>query len=220
MVQISQKIFALDEIFDLNFDKFPLASFYNDYPFLIIKNFFTKQECDDVIKSLNKNEDYKAKLISKESLNENIRKTILHKPTDKIRDMFENKINLFKKEIESFFGVSLFRGTDIQILEYKEKGHYNCHSDNSSILIQNGKIVGFKKVAPQRKLTTLLFLNSNFTGGEIEFCYLRYYNNKKVVLKPEEGMMIVFPSNPLFSHKVMEVKKGQRYAIVKWWDVI
>jgi len=38
MIPISNKIYAKKEIFDLSFKKYPLASFYNDYPFLIFEN--------------------------------------------------------------------------------------------------------------------------------------------------------------------------------------
>ncbi len=220
MVFISQKIYAKEEVFNLPFDKFPLASFYNEYPFLIINNFLSKNECHEIINSLDKNEKYKAKIISNNNLNESIRKTILHNPTDKLRELFHKRINKYKNDIEKFFGVSLLKGTDIQILEYKEGGHYNCHADNASVIMKNNHIVGYKVVRSERKLTTLLFLNEDFLGGEIEFCHLRYYNNKRVILKPKIGMMIVFPSHGLFAHKVFEIKKGKRFAIVKWWNVI
>ncbi|QCT94784.1 hypothetical protein FE773_06195 [Caminibacter mediatlanticus TB-2] len=54
MVFISQKIYAKEEVFNLPFDKFPLASFYNEYPFLIINNFLSKNECHEIINSLDK----------------------------------------------------------------------------------------------------------------------------------------------------------------------
>jgi len=218
VLQISQKISALKEIWEMDFEKYPLASFYNEYPFLIFENVLDKNKCKYIINSLRKNETYKAKLISK-GLDENIRKTILHKPTNEIRKIFERVISEKKEEIEKFFGVSLLSGSDIQILEYKNGGFYKRHADNASEIYKDGKLVGYKVIAPERKITTLLFLNDDFEGGEIEFSHLRYNNGNKVIFKPKAGEMIVFPSHGLFAHEVKKVK-GNRFAIVKWWSVI
>jgi len=218
MIPISQKVYALKEIWNMDFEKYPLASFYNEYPFLIFENVLDKKECEKIINSLKKDETYKAKLISK-GLDEEIRKTILHKPTEEIRRIFENVINSKKDEIEKFFGVSLLKGTDIQILEYKDGGFYKRHADNSSEIYKGNELMGYKLIAPERKITTLLFLNDDFEGGEIEFCHLRYNNGKRVIFKPRAGEMIVFPSHGLFAHEVKKVR-GNRFAIVKWWSVI
>ena len=68
--------------------------------------------------------------------------------------------------------------------------------------------VGFKCVAPERKLTTVLFGTSHesnteggeegFSGGELLFNYLFDKDENMVTLKPRAGDMIVFPSNPYF----------------------
>jgi len=218
MVPISNKIYAKKEIFDLPFEKYPLASFYNDYPFLIFENVLSKEKCTQIINSLKKDETYKAELIKK-GLDEDIRKTILHKPTKEIRKIFENIINEKKDIIEKFFGVSLLSGTDIQILEYKDGGFYKRHADNASELVKNGRVVGYKLIKPERKITTLLFLNNDFDGGEIEFSHLRFKDGNKVIFKPKAGKMIVFPSHGLFAHEVKKVR-GKRFAMVKWWNVI
>ena len=218
MIPISQKICALKEIWEMDFEKTPLASFYNEYPFLIYENVLNKDECQKIINSLNTNEQYKAKLISK-GLDEEIRKTTLHKPTDEIREIFEKVINSKREKIERFFNVILMGGTDIQILEYKNGGFYKRHADNASEIYKNGKLVGYKVVRPDRKITTLLFLNDDFEGGEIEFSHLRYNNGKRVIFKPKAGQMIVFPSHGLFAHEVKKVK-GNRFALVKWWNCL
>ena len=216
MIQISQKIFALSNIWNMDFEKKPLASFYNEYPFLIFDNLLSKDECNAVINSLKKSEGYKAKLIAK-GLDETIRKTILHQPTREIRAFFEKIINAKKEKIERFFNCLLTNGSDIQILEYKDGGFYKRHADNASEIYKNGKLINYKLIAPQRKITTLLFLNDDFEGGEIEFSHLRYADLNRVILKPKAGQMIVFPSHGLFAHEVKKVK-GNRFAIVKWWN--
>ena len=216
MVFISQKIYALDEIWEMDFEKYPMASFYNEYPFLVFENLLSKEECKEAILSLGEC-DYKAQLVGG-GVNEDIRKTIIHSPTSKIREIFEKAFYSVKDKIEKFYGVSFIKGTELQVLEYKEGGFYKCHADNASEIVKNGKLIGYKVVKPERKLTTLLFLNDEYEGGEIEFCHLRFLDGKRVVHKPKAGEMIVFPSHGLFAHEVKPVFGNNRFAVVKWWN--
>ncbi|MEO1928636.1 MAG: 2OG-Fe(II) oxygenase [Nautiliaceae bacterium] len=216
MVPISQKIYALDEIWEMDFEKYPMASFYNEYPFWVFENLLSKEECKEAILSLGKC-DYKAGLVGG-GVNEDIRKTIIHSPTSKIREIFEKAFYNVKDKIEKFYGVSFIKGTELQVLEYKEGGFYKCHSDNASEIVKNGKLAGYKVVKPERKLTTLLFLNDEYEGGEVEFCHLRFSDGKRVVHKPKAGEMIVFPSHGLFAHEVKPVFGNNRFAVVKWWN--
>jgi SM-20-related protein len=121
--------------------------------------------------------------------------------------------------------------TDIQVLEYKEGYFYVKHADDSSELIdENGDTVGFKCVAPERKLTTVLFATSHqcntqegsecFSGGELLFNYFFNEKGEPVKIKAEAGDMVVFPSNPYFSHEVLPVQKGYRLTLVQWHDAI
>jgi hypothetical protein len=52
----------------------------------------------------------------------------------------------------------------------------------------------------------ILYLNDDYEGGEIEF------SNQGVSLKPDEGSLIIFPSNEPYLHKVNEIKSGDRYT--------
>ena len=54
------------------------------------------------------------------------------------------------------------------------------------------------------------YLNSEFGGGELEFCDLG------LTIKPKKGMMIAFPSYKEFAHKVHPVTWGHRYTLVSW----
>jgi SM-20-related protein len=217
LVPISQKVGALQEVWNLPFNKTPLANPYQEYPFLLLHNALEPSKCEAVIASLTK-ERFEARLRQK-GLDESIRKTILHKPTPFIESIFQEVIRKHQEQIETFFNVSLFGGTKIQILEYENGGFYKCHADNASEIRKDGKLLDYKVVAPSRKITTLLFLNDDFLGGEIEFCHLRYFDGKEVVFKPKQGTMIVFPSHGLFAHEVRPVT-GRRFAVVKWWEAI
>jgi SM-20-related protein len=218
MIPISQKIYALKEVWEMDFEKYPMASFYNEYPFLVFENLLSKEECKEAVSSLGVC-DYKAALVGG-GVNEEIRKTIIHLPTKKIKELFEKAFYGVKDEVERFYGVSFLKGTELQVLEYKEGGFYKCHADNASEILKDGRLLGYKTVKPERKLTTLLFLNDDYEGGEVEFCHLRYKNGKRVIHKPKAGEMIVFPSHGLFAHEVKPVYGNNRFAVVKWWNVI
>lgn len=57
-------------------------------------------------------------------------------------------------------------------------------------------------------LTALCLLNDDFQGGEFLLCH------KKVTLNA--GDIIVFPSNFMYPHEVLEVTSGTRYSMVSW----
>jgi SM-20-related protein len=133
--------------------------------------------------------------------------------------------------IEEYFNIALTLATDVQVLEYKKGFFYIKHADDSSEIIdKDQQTIGFKLVAPQRKLTTVLFATSYathmdektycFSGGELMFNYLYTKEGETVKIKPEAGDMIIFPSNPYFSHEVLPVEEGYRLTLVQWHDAL
>jgi predicted 2-oxoglutarate/Fe(II)-dependent dioxygenase YbiX len=87
----------------------------------------------------------------------------------------------------------------------------------------------FYTIAPQRKLTTVLFTTSHskhiedpyhFSGGELLFNYLFDKDGNTIKFEPKAGDMIIFPSNPYFSHEVLRVQQGYRLTLVQWHDAI
>jgi predicted 2-oxoglutarate/Fe(II)-dependent dioxygenase YbiX len=61
-----------------------------------------------------------------------------------------------------------------------------------------------------RAISAVIYLNDNYEGGQIEF------PNFKVKLKPEKGMLILFPSNYAYRHVAHEVTQGTKYSLVTW----
>jgi Rps23 Pro-64 3,4-dihydroxylase Tpa1-like proline 4-hydroxylase len=61
-----------------------------------------------------------------------------------------------------------------------------------------------------RRVSTVYYLNEDYTGGEISF------NNFGVTYKPKANEMIIFPSSYVYSHAVSPIISGTRYAIVSW----
>ena len=113
-------------------------------------------------------------------------------------------------------------------MEYTKGSFYKQHSDDSSVLLKDDEVVGFLPVALERKITSVLFTTNhsdivsknNFDGGELIFNYLYDRKGEIVQIKPKAGDMILFFSNPYFTHEVLEVKKGFRVSLVQWHDAI
>lgn len=235
MVQISNHIFCEKYLTTLDIKTGILPNPYYDYPFMIIKNFLPHKTCKEINASMKTNQDViDAKIRNQNGMridthiNTNIRKTKIHKLDAIHKSIYDTRFLKHQKDIETFFNLALTTSTKIQVLEYTKGSFYKQHSDDSSVLLKDNKIVGFLPVAPQRKITTVLFTTShsniasenNFKGGELVFNYLFDNKGQKIQVKPESGDMIVFLSNPYFTHEVLEIKEGYRVSLVQWHDAI
>jgi predicted 2-oxoglutarate/Fe(II)-dependent dioxygenase YbiX len=82
------------------------------------------------------------------------------------------------------------------MLRYSTGQEYKAHKDGET---ESG-----------RALSAILYLNDEYTGGEVEFV------NYGVKIKPKPGMLLLFPSNYAYSHIAHPVTSGTKYAIVTW----
>ena len=92
--------------------------------------------------------------------------------------------------------------TNFRINCYETGGFMKEHIDN--IHHSHGQKTGYPH------LTSLIFLNDNYEGGEFMMLDETY--------KPEvkQGSVIVFPSNFMYDHEVKKVTKGNRYSVMTW----
>ena len=82
------------------------------------------------------------------------------------------------------------------MLRYRTGQEYKAHKDGNTI--------------SGRSLSAILYLNDDYTGGDIEFVF------HDVKIKPKAGMLILFPSNYAYAHIAHPVTSGTKYAIVTW----
>jgi hypothetical protein len=61
-----------------------------------------------------------------------------------------------------------------------------------------------------RRISTVYYLNDNYTGGEIVFPRF------EITYKPVANEFLVFPSNYVYNHSVLPVTEGTRYSVVSW----
>jgi predicted 2-oxoglutarate/Fe(II)-dependent dioxygenase YbiX len=81
-------------------------------------------------------------------------------------------------------------------LRYGPGGFYEDHVDEAG---ETGRI-----------LSCSILLNDDFAGGEMAWF------DEALVVPPERGMVILFPSSFLFPHAVLPVREGSRYSVVTW----
>lgn len=88
------------------------------------------------------------------------------------------------------------REHSIHLLKYGVGGHLPAHQDQG---------------ISSRVLSSVMYLNDNYEGGEIEFL------NSNVKIRPEAGSIIFFPSNFLYVHEVFPITQGFRYSMPHWY---
>ncbi len=93
-----------------------------------------------------------------------------------------------------------------QILRYQSGGHYALHADSDHWSASDRKWVK----GLDRDISILLYLNDNFSGGELEFPLFNYH------YKPRPGDLLFFPSDYRYRHQAHPVEDGLRYVIVSW----
>lgn len=93
-------------------------------------------------------------------------------------------------------GIDQLIHEDYSILRYSGGQSYSAHSDGSTYTA--------------RSVSAICYLNNDYLGGEIEFV------NFGIKIKPDPGMLILFPSNYAYSHIAHPVTSGIKYALVTW----
>jgi predicted 2-oxoglutarate/Fe(II)-dependent dioxygenase YbiX len=82
------------------------------------------------------------------------------------------------------------------MLRYRGGQEYKAHYDGGT---ESGRCV-----------SAIVYLNNDYEGGHVEF------TNFGVKIKPEPGMLLLFPSSYPYTHIAHPVTSGTKYAIVTW----
>lgn len=230
MHQISNYVYASDELLSWDIPTKRLPNPYHDFPYMVLEGVLSPSECRAITAHALSDKDAVQAELRGKSLDTAIRKTDLHTLSTEHRALYDRRFETVRSEIEAFFAISLSKATDVQVLGYECGAFYVKHSDDASELRDSdGNVVGYRTVAPERKLTTVLFTTSytpnptdsdHFSGGELLFNYLCDEAGNTITLRPEAGDMVVFLSNPYFAHEVLPVKEGFRLSLVQWHDAL
>ncbi len=114
--------------------------------------------------------------------------------------------DIYTRGVGPYYGVTIEWFEMPHILRYPPGGNYIVHSDCENWDPERNCWV--KGV--DRDYSSILYLNSDFTGGALAF------PNLNLQLHPRAGMLVTFPSDHRFIHAAKETLSGLRYAFVTW----
>ena len=113
-----------------------------------------------------------------------------------LNNLFFENFDPIEKDYMATYGIGSDWHDSYGILKYGEGQQFTNHIDDHP--------------SYHRRISTVYYLNENYTGGEINFPRFG------VTLKPKANQMIVFPSTYVYNHSVSPVIEGERYAVVSW----
>lgn len=114
--------------------------------------------------------------------------------------------------INPFFAVEVRDREPLQVLHYGVGGHYIAHVDAETLYKDDIGLEMWEKTL-DRDLSVVYFLNDDFEGGEL------FFPSFDLIIKPEAGTLVCFPSDHNFIHGVRPVTAGHRYTAVTWMRV-
>jgi Rps23 Pro-64 3,4-dihydroxylase Tpa1-like proline 4-hydroxylase len=119
--------------------------------------------------------------------------------SDRLFLALDTAFNHYSKELYPYAARSIKGGEDnMSILKYEKAGFLSEHIDHGT---------------SSRTLSVVLYLNDEYSGGEINFPHV----GNGITIKPEAGSAIFFPSNFVFTHSVNEISDGIRYSLPNWY---
>lgn len=141
-------------------------------------------------------------------------------------ELYGNILYLAQKEIEARFEVKVRNEQYLlnrwrvgreqrphvdYVLDEEENNYDNMHQFGMT----DEYIELFKKNYKTKHFSTMIYLNSDFEGGEL---YFPHYDNLHI--KPEDNMMICFKGDSNHMHGVEKVTSGIRYTLSLFWTEI
>lgn len=128
---------------------------------------------------------------------------------DNTVNAFLELTELIHKVIEKKFICSVYREELCSMVVYKSGNFLPKHIDN--VPGQNLTTPGGN---PSRDISSTLYYNDNYSGGEIVFM------DQNLKIKPKAGSLILFPSNEDYPHEVLPVLFGNRYCSTNFWSLV
>jgi hypothetical protein len=113
-----------------------------------------------------------------------------------LNNIFFEHFDPIEKDYMATYGIFSEWHDTYGILKYGEGQQFTNHIDDHP--------------SYHRRVSTIYYLNDNYTGGEINFPRFG------ITFKPKANQMIIFPSTYVYNHSVSPVIEGERYAVVSW----
>lgn len=113
-----------------------------------------------------------------------------------LNNLFFEGFDIIEKDYMASYGVYSEWHDSYGVLKYGEGQQFTNHIDDHPNY--------------HRRISTVYYLNDDYTGGEINFPRFN------ITFKPKANQMILFPSTYVYNHSVSPVVSVTRYAVVSW----
>jgi len=120
-----------------------------------------------------------------------------HAPLREELKEYQMALNSVTSEINTSYGVGFKGDEGLKVLRYDKDIEYEVRVDPH---LHNARL-----------LTAHMFLNDDFTGGQIEFPY------HDITVQPKVGTLVVFPPSWSYSFTAHPVKDGEKYVLLTWY---
>jgi predicted 2-oxoglutarate/Fe(II)-dependent dioxygenase YbiX len=182
--------------------------FSNPRLFFIESNFWSAEECWQLRQISRFGKAEYAGIYSEGQLevNPDFRKTKRVMLTPSLHKEIERSIWTAKPRLEEHFDLQLTELQGSQLLVYEPGDYFHTHQDE-----------GRTPSIHTRKISIVIFLNTEFEGGDIVFYQDAEHlkPNEGFHFRAEEGLLLAF--SPYLHHEVQSVTGGVRYCIVTWF---
>lgn len=177
-------------------------------PNVWINDVFTNRELDIIENYCDNKELNDAKIVTDEYVNQvRISKIAFISKDQTTEWMFARFNNLINRINVGYYGFDLYGYESIQYTTYDKDGKFEWHTD-----LLYGDQLGNTVNNDTRKLTLVMLLNDNFTGGELMIS--TGSEDKASYVEMKRGTVVAFPS--FVPHKVKPVTSGLRKSLVIW----
>lgn len=111
-----------------------------------------------------------------------------------IHKQVEDRLDLCLRHYESLWYLSMQYKEAFNFVKYNPGKYFKVHSDDGPYYTCT--------------ISSVVYLNDDYDGGEIA------YPRHDLIIKPEAGDILINPSTFVYEHASLEVRSGQKYAVV------
>jgi hypothetical protein len=140
---------------------------------------------------------------------------IVNKP---IAYLFKKYENLMRSEAEKQYSLAINKDRGLDFFIHPVNSYLEPHTDiidyhQEEVYDVGNLLIEQEKVWPflwSGHVSIIIYLNDNYEGGVL------YFPDQNVEIKPEPGMLVIFPGNLHFLHGVTPTLNNPRYTVSLW----
>jgi SM-20-related protein len=180
---------------------------FNNWPNLfVVEHFLESRVCDAIVAEMKTTKASAATVYGKGSsgsIDTNVRNTLRVVPSSETVDLVTRRLLSCKQAVEEHFSLTLDECEDPQFLRYREGDFFVAHQDGNTGLLRLD--------TERRRISTVIFLNREYSGGALVFTNL----SSNYQMPAEPGTLVAFRSET--THEVTPVTHGERFSIASWY---